>query len=90
MPLPTRHGTDEDYLNTVSLILGRIINACFAAAVADEAWAFLYDMLRDWSSSLPSRFGPFSTAERGLGLALPSIWMLRDCHGKSRTHATPG
>ncbi|WYZ36661.1 hypothetical protein EsH8_II_000167 [Colletotrichum jinshuiense] len=78
---PCRRGTThEDYLNTVSLILGRIINACFAAAVTDETWAFLYDMLRDWSSSLPSRFGPFSTAERGLGLALPSIWMLRDCH----------
>ncbi|KAK1595065.1 uncharacterized protein LY79DRAFT_117922 [Colletotrichum navitas] len=100
MPLPVRHDTDQDRLNTVSLILGRIINACFSSTVTEEAWAFLFGMLEDWRSGLPSRFAPFAKTDRGLGLALPSIWMLRDCHAAALhyrlvsttllcTHATP-
>ncbi|KDN61061.1 putative conserved hypothetical protein [Colletotrichum sublineola] len=80
MPLPTRHDTDQDHLNTVSLILGRIINACFSGAVTEEVWTFLFGMLQDWRSGLPPRFAPFAKTDRGLGLALPSIWMLRDYH----------
>ncbi|GKT47074.1 uncharacterized protein ColSpa_07255 [Colletotrichum spaethianum] len=82
MSLPTQHDTDQDHLNTVSLILGRIINACFSGIITDETWPSLLGMLQDWRSNLPPRFNPFSRAERGLGLALPSTWMLRDCHGK--------
>ncbi|KAK2066157.1 hypothetical protein LY76DRAFT_611139 [Colletotrichum caudatum] len=100
MPLPTRHDTDQDHLNTVSLILGRIINACFSGAVTEGAWSSLFRMLQDWRSGLPPRFAPFARTERGLGLALPSIWMLRDCHAAALhyrlvsmsllcTHATP-
>ncbi|KAK1986230.1 hypothetical protein LZ30DRAFT_706158 [Colletotrichum cereale] len=80
MPLPTRHDTDEDHLNAVSLILGRIVNACFSGAVTEGAWTLLSGMLQDWRSRLPPRFAPFAKSDRGLGLALPSIWMLRDCH----------
>ncbi|KAK2000213.1 hypothetical protein LX36DRAFT_440357 [Colletotrichum falcatum] len=101
MPLPTRHETDQDHLNTVSLILGRLINACFSGAVTEGAWTFLFGMLRDWRSGLPPRFAPFAKTDRGLGLALPSIWMLKDCHAAALhyrlvsttllcTHATPG
>ncbi|KAK2019021.1 hypothetical protein LZ32DRAFT_687344 [Colletotrichum eremochloae] len=100
MPLPTRHDTDQDHLNTVSLILGRIINACFSGAVTEEVWTFLFGMLQDWWSGLPPRFAPFAKTDRGLGLALPSIWMLRDYHAAALhyrlvsmtllcTHATP-
>ncbi|KAK2735367.1 phytanoyl- dioxygenase [Colletotrichum kahawae] len=81
MPLPSQHDTDHSYLNTVSLILGRIVNACFSGAVTEQTWASHFDMLRSWSSKLPARFSPFSRDDRGLSLSLPSIWMLRDCHG---------
>ncbi|KAF4899365.1 Kanamycin B dioxygenase [Colletotrichum fructicola] len=80
MPLPSQHHTDHSYLNTVSLILGRIINACFSSTIAEQTWTVLFDMLRSWSADLPARFRPFSKEDRGLGLSLPSIWMLRDCH----------
>ncbi|KAK2020852.1 hypothetical protein LX32DRAFT_733790 [Colletotrichum zoysiae] len=100
MPLPTRHDTDQDHLNTVSLILGRIINACFSGVVTEGAWTFLLRMLQDWRSGLPPRFASFAKTERGLSLALPSIWMLKDCHAAALhyrlvsmtllcTHATP-
>ncbi|KAK1519267.1 hypothetical protein CPAR01_15705 [Colletotrichum paranaense] len=74
--------TDQDYLSAVTLILGRIINTCFkgSSSVTEESWSSLSHLLREWRKSLPSRFEPFSTVERGLGLALPSIWLLRDHH----------
>ncbi|KXH36643.1 hypothetical protein CSIM01_03037 [Colletotrichum simmondsii] len=74
--------TDQDYLNAITLILGRIINTCFVGSgfITEESWSSLSDMLCEWCKSLPSRFEPFSTVERGLGLALPSIWLLRDYH----------
>ncbi|KAE9569959.1 hypothetical protein CGMCC3_g13978 [Colletotrichum fructicola] len=83
MPLPSQHHTDHSYLNTVSLILGRIINACFSSTIAEQTWTVLFDMLRSWSADLPARFRPFSKEDRGLGLSLPSIWMLRDCHASA-------
>ncbi|KAK0372646.1 hypothetical protein CLIM01_10003 [Colletotrichum limetticola] len=74
--------TDQDYLSAITLILGRIINTCFKGSdfVAEESWSSLSHLLRGWLESLPSRFEPVSTVERGLGLALPSIWLLRDHH----------
>ncbi|KAG7053928.1 phytanoyl- dioxygenase [Colletotrichum scovillei] len=74
--------TDQDYLNAITLILGRIINMCFvgSGSVTKESWSSLSHLLREWRTSLPSRFEPFSTVDRGLGLALPSIWLLRDHH----------
>ncbi|KAL3297878.1 phytanoyl-CoA dioxygenase [Colletotrichum asianum] len=83
MPLPNQHHTDHSYLNTVSLILGRIINACFSGTIAEQTWTVLFDMLRSWSADLPARFRPISREDRGLGLSLPSIWTLRDCHASA-------
>ncbi|OHE92520.1 hypothetical protein CORC01_12169 [Colletotrichum orchidophilum] len=81
--LPTTgQGTDQDRLNVATLILGRIINACFVASesVTGDSWSCLLQMLREWRGTIPTRFEPFSTLDRGLGLALPSIWLLRDYH----------
>lgn len=83
MPLPREHDTDQSYLNTVSLILGRIINACFSGAITEQAWVVLFDLLRNWSLSLPARFRPYSRQDPGLGLSLPSIRMLRECHASA-------
>lgn len=82
IPLPSQHNTDQSYLNTLSLILGRIINACFSGAVTQQAWVALFDMLRNWSLDLPARFSPYSREDRGLGLSLPCIRVLRECHGR--------
>ncbi|KAL0783075.1 hypothetical protein CaCOL14_000981 [Colletotrichum acutatum] len=78
----TGQRTDQDCLNAITLILGRIINTCVAGSdpVAGDSWSNLSHLLFEWRESLPSRFEPFSTVERGLGLALPSIWLLRDHH----------
>ncbi|ELQ34591.1 hypothetical protein OOU_Y34scaffold00763g6 [Pyricularia oryzae Y34] len=76
---------DHAYLNAVSLILGRIINECFGReTLSPEAWDFLFRLLRDWCSALLGRFAPFAREERRLGLALPSVWMLHDCHEASQ------
>ncbi|KAK1639939.1 hypothetical protein BDP81DRAFT_391975 [Colletotrichum phormii] len=82
--LMTGQSTDHDRLNAVTLILGRIINACFidsgSNSVTDGSWSDLFQLLCEWRKGLPTRFEPFSTVDRGLGLALPSIWLLRDHH----------
>lgn len=86
MALPSQHHTDQGYLNTLSLILGRIINVCFSGMTTEQAWVGLFDMLRTWSLSLPARFRPYSRQDRGLSLSLPSIRMLRDCHGRLKIY----
>lgn len=86
MALPSRHDTDQSYLNTVSLILGRIINAYFSDETTQQTWVVLFDMLRSWTLSLPARFRPYSRQDRGLGLSLPSIRMLKECHGRLKIY----
>ncbi len=53
---------DEDYLNAISLILGRIINAAFVPSsggksdslgMMDDTWAALLDMVKSWRNGLP-------------------------------------
>ncbi|KAF6833048.1 phytanoyl- dioxygenase [Colletotrichum musicola] len=53
MPLPTNHDTDHSYLNTVSLILGQVVNECFTGSVSETAWEFLFSTLQNWLESLP-------------------------------------
>ncbi|KAK1689733.1 hypothetical protein BDP55DRAFT_651409 [Colletotrichum godetiae] len=83
LPMTGRR-TDHDRLNAITLLLGRIINACFIDSgfnpVSNGSWSSLFQLLCEWRKSLPTRFEPFSTVDRGLGLALPSIWLLRDHH----------
>ncbi|ORY56648.1 uncharacterized protein BCR38DRAFT_505005 [Pseudomassariella vexata] len=83
---PPGHATDESYLNSISLILGQLINSAFAArSISVEEWTLLFNKTQNWFVSLPSRFRPFSSGKRGLASlgALPSVWFLRACHASA-------
>lgn len=71
--------TDQDQLNAISLLLGRIINAVYTDHQREQRWGSLSHAVGMWYDALPTRFQPFSRAE-GCGI-LPSIWMFQDCHG---------
>lgn len=82
--LPAAHDTDEDYLNTASLILGKIINVAFDQVTnVGECESMLY-MVREFIAVLPSRAYPYSmgTEGAGAGFHFPAIRFLRPCHGK--------
>ena len=81
IPLQAECSADPDYLNSVSLILGRIVNACFGGSIGEEEWFRLLQTLRSWRETLPNRLEPFSTAAHGPNSMFPSVWMLQDSHG---------
>ncbi|KAI0013781.1 hypothetical protein F4779DRAFT_293015 [Xylariaceae sp. FL0662B] len=74
--------TDDDHLNAITLILGRIINATIGPStdIPGEAWNTLLALVRVWLSNLPPHFQPFSRAPVPLLSNLPSVRMLQDCH----------
>lgn len=81
---------DEDHLNAISLILGRIINAAFVPGgdsqsnglgMKDDTWAVLIDLVKSWRAELPLHFQPYSSAKVASITALPSVRVLQDCHG---------
>lgn len=82
--LPDSHITDQDYLNTASLILGKCINIAFDHMPTMEESNTMLSMIRDFLSKIPDRIKPYSTSssKSGLGFQFPAIWFLRPCHGK--------
>lgn len=80
---------DEDHLNAISLVLGRIINAAFVPGgdsqsnglgMKNDTWAVLLDLVKSWRAELPLHFQPFSSANVASITALPSVRLLQDCH----------
>lgn len=75
--------SDQDYLNSISLILGKIINVAFhhdmSISECDEALA----MVQTWAASCPPQLKPFSTsiASPETGQVLPAVWFLQSHHG---------
>lgn len=84
VPLPATHDTDEDYLNTASLILGKIINIAFDHVTDSEEGESMLQMVREFIPTFPKRMYPFSmgTQQSGAGFRLPAIRFLRPCHGE--------
>ena len=87
-PVPplTEFKSDQSYLNAISLILGRIVNATFGSqAIPETKWIDLFNQVQAWRASLPRRLEPYSRAlePSSTPLRLPSIWTLQDCHGTS-------
>ena len=82
VPLLCSHETDQDYLNSISLILGRIVNMAFGRQNKTERDA-LVKYLQQWRSFRPSRLEPFSRCEMGNSQNLPSLWFTQECHGMS-------
>ncbi|KAI1077049.1 hypothetical protein F5B20DRAFT_303842 [Whalleya microplaca] len=78
--------TDNDHLNAITLILGRIINVTIGESTntTEAKWNMLLVLVRVWLSNLPPHFEPFSRAPVPLLSKLPSVRILQDCHAAAR------
>ncbi|CAG9944725.1 unnamed protein product [Clonostachys rosea f. rosea IK726] len=88
LTLITSHETDPDYLNSISLILGKIINIAFQRPLTEEEWEAAFSMTREWIKARPDRLGPFSRRPAIVGTPnpLPSLYFLHESHGSSTMH----
>ncbi|KAI0861364.1 hypothetical protein F4860DRAFT_168836 [Xylaria cubensis] len=78
--------SDQDYLNAISLVLGRIINAMTATTAEKirDSWETMLYYVEEWLSELPAHFKPFSRAAHPSLSGLPTVYMLKACHAASR------
>jgi hypothetical protein len=81
------HQTESMHANTVTYILARVINHCFAkdkkrsgSSNSDE-WTALYADLMVWNDTLPPTYDPYSRAPRA-GNPFPSEWYLQPWHSE--------
>jgi hypothetical protein len=88
LTLITSHETDPDYLNSISLILGKIINIAFQRPLTEEEWEAAFSMTREWIKARPDRLGPFSRRPAIVGTPnpLPSLYFLHESHGSISNH----
>lgn len=75
---------DEDFANTISIILAKIVNAAFGGS----SWTGLLSRkftaeVDAWRDQLPSHIWPYTRAERPSSVFL-AIRHFRDCHGRLR------
>ncbi|KAI8623265.1 hypothetical protein F5Y19DRAFT_459098 [Xylariaceae sp. FL1651] len=78
--------SDQDHLNSISLILGRIINVTVGGTtnIPKVVWKMLLDYVDAWYLNLHKQFQPFSRATVPLLSKLPSVHMLSSCHAAAR------
>lgn len=78
-----KHDSDQDYLNSITLILGKIINVAFHRPFTVQEWEAGLEMVRQWSSTCSQRLQPFSKLPGGPGTneLFPQAWFLQPCHG---------
>lgn len=84
VPAPGNVSSDQDRLNSISLILGRIINAMIGSTseMAGGTWEAMWSYVKDWLSGSPAHFQPFSRAALPSLSRLPTVHMLKSCQGK--------
>ncbi|KAH6981358.1 hypothetical protein BKA56DRAFT_58227 [Ilyonectria sp. MPI-CAGE-AT-0026] len=77
-----KHDSDQDYLNSITLILGKIINVAFHRPFTVQEWEAALEMVRQWSSTCSERLQPFSKLPGGPGTneLFPQAWFLQPCH----------
>ncbi|KAH7151673.1 hypothetical protein B0J13DRAFT_246189 [Dactylonectria estremocensis] len=80
--LSVDHDSDQDYLNSITLILGRIINIAFDHSFSVDEWKNTLELVRQWSLTCPRRLRPFSSQPGGPGTndLFPRAWFLQPCH----------
>lgn len=81
--LSITHDFDPDFLNSISLALGKIINKAFHHQLTLEEWDAAFETLQGWHQSCPRRLGPFhwQPIKSGTGHSLPSWRFLQASHG---------
>lgn len=78
---PYTASTDEDYLNVVSLHLGRAINEVFGGSPQLSNRLEMLNQLSQWRNTLPGRLAPYLEPGADENTAVfPNIYMLQDCH----------
>ncbi|KAI0472415.1 hypothetical protein F4859DRAFT_103928 [Xylaria cf. heliscus] len=77
---------DQDYLNAISLVLGRIINTVIGSTSGNtgSSWETMLSYIEDWLSDLPTYFKPYSRATLSHLPGFPTVYMLKACHAASR------
>ncbi|KAM5386816.1 hypothetical protein ACJZ2D_000109 [Fusarium nematophilum] len=81
-PLLGSHRSDQDFLNSITLILGKIINMTFDREMADSEWTSAANMVKVWRSACPEHLRPFSRGrgQPGASHLFPAVWFLQPCH----------
>ncbi|KAJ4011345.1 hypothetical protein NW752_007118 [Fusarium irregulare] len=79
-PLSTQHESDEDYLNSVTLILGKSINIMYSQDADVLRWEHITESLKEWRNACRVHMKPFSRESTSSHL-FPLIWFLQPCHG---------
>ena len=82
---PRECADDTDFANYITFLLGKIINRCLATdSLPLDAleWQTLKADLDAWKLSLPSSFEPIRTPGLRVKSHFPSLWTLRDWHGR--------
>ncbi|KAF7187094.1 hypothetical protein HII31_11571 [Pseudocercospora fuligena] len=73
--------TDQDYLNQISLLLGRTINEVFSDEASEVQILELERELSHWKKSLPSNVRPYlDSTEIAVPGSFPKIYMLSESH----------
>lgn len=72
------HG--DNHLHSVSLILGRIVNAALGQQIEHSEWQSLFTQTTSWIENLPKPLLPFSDV-RPKDEILPQVRFLVDFHG---------
>ncbi|KAM0343430.1 hypothetical protein ACHAPU_008611 [Fusarium lateritium] len=81
-PLITQHDSDQEFLNSITLILGKIINTVFGRDPDHVQLGSLAESLRAWRDACPDHMKPFSRLDDITGTShhFPAIWFLQPCH----------
>lgn len=83
IPPPANVMSDQAYLNSMSLLLGKIINMAFGSPAIEYGWLDRLKSVQEWRTALPDTFEPFSRAsDQSVPQALPTIRMLGHHHSK--------
>ncbi|KAM0339086.1 hypothetical protein ACHAPQ_001926 [Fusarium lateritium] len=81
--LVDRHHSDQDYLNSISLILGQIINMTFGQDSDKIQLESAIESLKAWRNTCPDHMKPFTRVrgEASTSHLFPAVWFLQPCHG---------
>ncbi|KAF4981257.1 hypothetical protein FZEAL_2883 [Fusarium zealandicum] len=81
-PLLISHRSDQDQLNSITLILGKIINKTSDQDITDSQWSSAAEMLKQWRFACPEHIHSFSRQQGQPGTShfFPAVWFLQPCH----------
>ncbi|KAF5676991.1 hypothetical protein FHETE_1893 [Fusarium heterosporum] len=81
-PLIIQHDSDQGFLNSITLILGKIINMAFGRDPNHVRLDSLVEMLEAWRGTCPDYMKPFSRLDGRTGSShhFPATWFLQPSH----------